>query len=118
MNTTIKSEIKTLKTNKSSWPSSIPTKVLKLLKTSLSEPISSIENLYFETNTFPETLKQTNLTSIFKKDDHTPCKNHQPISLLLNISKIIERLVHKRLSKFSNLNYMLYKKQFEFRQYN
>ena len=115
LNTTIKSEIKTLKTNKSSWPSSIPTKVLKLLKTSVSEPISSIENLYFETNTFPETLKQTNLTSIFKKDDHTPCKNHWPVSLLSNINKIIERLVHKRLSKFSNLNYMLYKKQFEFR---
>ena len=53
----VQSEIKTLKTNKSSAPSSIPTKLLKLLKTSLSEPISLIANLSFETNTFPETLK-------------------------------------------------------------
>ena len=54
------SEIKTLKTNKFSGPSSIPTKVLKLLKT-LSELISLIANLSFETNNFPETLKQAKM---------------------------------------------------------
>ena len=67
----VQSEINTLKTNKSSGPSSIPTKILKLLKTSLSEPILLIANLSFETNTFLETLKQANITPIFKKDDHT-----------------------------------------------
>ena len=71
----IQTELKTLKNNKSSGPSSFPSKVLKLLKTSLSEPIQIITNLSFETNTFSETLKQADVTSIFKKDDHILCKN-------------------------------------------
>ena len=43
----VQSKIKTLKTNKSPGSSNIPTKVLKLLKTSLSELISLIANLLF-----------------------------------------------------------------------
>ena len=79
------------------------------------EAISLIANLSFETDTFPETLKQANVTPIFKKDNHTLCNNYRPISLLSNISKGIERLVHKRLPKFLNLDDMLCKKQFGFR---
>ena len=82
---------KILKTNKSSGPSSISTKVLKLLETPLSEPLSLIANLSFETNTFPETLKQENVIQIFKKDDHKLCNKYGPFSLLSNIT---ERLVH------------------------
>ena len=100
----VQSKIKTLKTNKFSGPSSIPRKALKLLKTSLSKPSSLIANLSFETNTFPETVKHTDVTAIFKKDDNTLSNNYWPIPLLLNISKIIERLVNKTSSKFLNLN--------------
>ena len=72
----VQSKIKTLKTNKFSGPSSIPRKALKLLKTSLSKPISLIANLSFETNTFPETVKHTDVTAIFKKDDNTLSNNY------------------------------------------
>ena len=112
------SEIKTLNINKSSAPSSIPTKVLKLLKISFCEPISLIANLSPETKTFSENLKQASVTPLFKKDYHTLCSNYRPISLLFNINKIIERLVHKRLTKFLNLEDMLYKQQFGFRYYH
>ena len=72
----VQSKIKTLKTNKFSGPSSIPTKAFKLLKTSLSKPISLIANLSFETNTFLETVKHTDVTAIFKKDDNTLSNNY------------------------------------------
>ena len=52
----VQSEIKTQKINKSFGPSSIPTKVLKLLKTSLSEPISLLQTFILK-QTLPETLK-------------------------------------------------------------
>ena len=107
--------MKALKTNKSSGPFSIPTKVPKLLKTSLSEPISLIASLSFEMNTFLGTLKQPNVTPIFKKDDHTLCNNYRPVWLFSNIRKIIERLVRKRSTKFLNLKDMLYKKKIGFR---
>ena len=68
-------------------------------------PISNIEIFY------PLSL----CLSLCLSHDHALCKNYQPISLLSNISEIIERLVHKGLTKFLNLNDMLYKKPFGFR---
>ena len=44
--------------------------------------------------------------------DNCFCDNYRPISLPLNIIKIIEILVHKRLNKFLNLKVILYKAQF------
>ena len=108
-------EITKLKNNKSIGPSSIPRKFLKLFKTTLSEPISLIANISFSTGTFPSTLKTANVIPIYKKDDHTVCNNYRPISLLSNISKIIEKLVHKWLTTFLNKNAILYEKQFGFR---
>ena len=77
--------------------------------------ISLIANISFSTGTFPSTLKTLNVIPIYKKDDHTVCNNYRPISLLSNISKIIEKLVHKRLTTFLNKNSILYEKQFGFR---
>lgn len=41
--------------------------------------------------------------------------NHQPISLPSNIKKIIENLIHSRLTLFLSKNNELYEKQFGFR---
>ena len=108
-------EIIKLKNNKSIGSSSIPLKFLKLFKTTISEPISLIANISFSTGTFPSTLKTAIVIPIYKKDDHTVCNNYLPITLLSNISKIIEKLVHKRLTRFLNKNAILYEKQFGFR---
>ena len=108
-------EIIKLKNNKSIGSFSIPLKFLKLFKTTLSEPISLIANISFSTGTFPSTLKTTNVVPIYKKDDYTLCNSYCPISLLSNISKIIEKLLHKRLTTFLNKHTILYEKQFGFR---
>ena len=108
-------EITKLKNNKSIGPCSIPLKFLKLFKTTLSEPISLIANICFSTGTCPSTLKIANVIPIYKKEDHTLCNNYHPISLLSNISKIIEKLVHMRLTKFLNKYGILYEKQFRLR---
>ena len=49
------------------------------------------------------------------KDDHTSRNNYRPISLLSNISKIIERLTHSLLMTFLNANDVLCERQFGFR---
>ena len=109
------SVIKELKNNKSTGPSSIPSKFLKLFQTALSKPISFIANLSFSSGTFLNNLKIANVIPIFKKDNHTICNNYHPISLLSNISKIIEKLIHNRLTMFLNKNNVLYERQFGFR---
>ena len=50
-------EIKNLKKDKFSGPSSIPIKFLKLFHTPLSKPILLIDNLSFSTGIFPANLK-------------------------------------------------------------
>ena len=82
--------IKQLKRNKAFRPSSIPTKFLKLFQNELSKPISLIINLSFSTGTFPVELKIAKVMPFFKKGDPSCCTNYRPISLLSNLSKIIE----------------------------
>ena len=104
------SVIKELKNNKSTGPSSIPSKFLKLFQTVLSKPVSLIINLSFSSGTFPNNLKIANVIPIFKKDDCTICNNCRPISLLSNISKIIQKLIHSRLIMFLSKNNILYER--------
>ena len=107
--------IKQLKRNKAFGPSSIPTKFLKLFQNELSKPISFIINLAFSTGTFPIVLKIAKLMPFFKKGDPSRCTNYRPISLLSNLSKIIEKLVHRRATDFLNQQNLFYDKQFGFR---
>ena len=64
---------------------------------------------------FPNILKTANVTPIFKNDDPALCNNYRPNSLLSNISKIFEKIIHARLSAFLSANNVLYEKQFGFR---
>ena len=63
--------------------------------------------------------KLAKVISFFKKDDpslcSSLCSNYRPISLLSNVSKIIETLLHKRVSNFLTEQNALYEKQFGFR---
>ena len=96
-------------------PTSIPTNFLKLFKNELSKPISLLANISLDTSMFPSILKTANVTSIFKNDDPALCNNYRPISLLFNISKIFEKIIHARLSVFLSTNNILYDRQFGFR---
>ena len=104
-----------LKNIKSTGPPSIPTKFLKLFQNYLSEPIDILANLSFSTGIFPTNLKTANVIPLFKKDDYMLYSNYQPISLLSNLSKIIEKLIHAGLTLFLNSNSILFEKQFGFR---
>ena len=44
------------------------------------------------------------------------CCNYRPISLLSNINKIVEKLMHKRLFNFLSKHDCIYKLQFGFRE--
>lgn len=106
----ILSEIKPLKSSKSSGPLGIPVKILKLFPDAFTEPINLITNLSFLTGSFPSTIKQANVIAVFKNDDHTLYNNYRPISLLSNITKVIGKLMHKRLMQFLNLTKQFYDK--------
>ena len=53
------------------------------------------------------------LIPTFKIDNRTSCNNY-PISLLSQISKIIEKLIHTQLTKFLKQDNILHKWEFDF----
>ena len=55
-----------------------------------------------------------NITPIFKKGNKLNSSNYRPISLLPNISKILEKAMYSKLSKFLDKFHCLYKKPFGF----
>ena len=63
-----------------------------------------------------EDLKLVKVVPIFKiKGSLFEAGNFRPISLLSNIDKIFEKLVHKRMINFLEAKKILYKNQFGFR---
>ena len=73
----VASIIKTLKNNKPTGPSSIPTRFLKLFHNDFSESIALLANLSILTGIFPTNLKTANDIPLFKQDDHTLCSNYR-----------------------------------------
>ena len=67
------------------------------------------------TGVFPSVLKTAKVVPVFKKDSKLDYSNYHPISLLSNIEKVLEKLMHKRLYMFLNNN-IIYNLQFRFRQ--
>ena len=60
--------IKTLKNSKSTGPSSIPTKILKIIKKSISTPLSVLINNSFPNGTFPNLCKIAKVVPVFKNE--------------------------------------------------
>ena len=83
------------------------------MKKLLSKPLANLINLSFSTGLFPKIHKQAKIIPIFKKGDQQDC--NRPISLLLNSSKIIEKLINRQLYYgFLQFNNYLYTNQFGF----
>ena len=108
--------ISSLDYNKAIGINSIPIKILKIAKEQIVEHLCFIYNLSFTTGIFPDSLKIAKVTPVYKKGSKLECTNYTPISLLSNLDKTIEKLMHKRLMGFLNDQKVLYKKQFGFQK--
>ena len=87
----------------------------KLIKESISVPLTNLVNLSFEQGVFPSELKLAIITPLYKAKDPMFFNNYRPISLLSVFSKIIERLMYSRLLNFINKHKIFNKLQFGFR---
>ena len=102
--------------NKSCGPNSIPTKVLHLLQDQISNHLATVCNLSFSTGVFPAILKTAKVITIHKRNSKLEVSNYRPISLLSNIDKCFEKLIHRRLIEFLEGKQILYYRQFGFRK--
>ena len=82
----------------------------------ISVPLSCIFNRSICEGVFPEKLKLAKVSPVFKKGNKSDMNNYRPISVLSVFSKILERIVYKRVYSFLEENNILYGSQFGFRK--
>ena len=107
----IEIELMSLSESKSS---DIPIQIIKAGLLSLSVYLDRIYNLSFGKGIYIELLKFATITPVHKGDSKMSLTNYRPISILPIFSKILERLVHKRLMKFLIKNNSIFEHQFGF----
>jgi hypothetical protein len=70
--------------------------------------------LSLSTGQFPEQLKMAKVKPLYKKEPETEVGNYRPVSLLSGFSKIIEKLIKRRLLSFLNKYSIISTKQHGF----
>ena len=109
--------INNININKATGPHSIPSDILHIIKHYVADPLAKIINLSFLKGIYIDNLKIAKTIPIFKdKGSNLDCSNYRPISLLSNINKIIEKLMHSRLYNFLSIHNCIYDYQFGFRK--
>ena len=68
------------------------------------------------TGVFSSVLKTAKVVPVFKKETKLDYSNYRPISLLLNIEKILQKRMFKRLYTFLDNKNIIYDLQFGLRQ--
>ena len=108
------SVINEMKTNKSTGSDSIPTQILKKSHQIICKPLTYLINLSFSNGIFPDLLKTSNVILIFKRGENQDYNNYQPISLISNLSKLMEKIIHPRLYSFLEIKSLLFEQQYDF----
>ena len=73
---------------------------MKQIKDVILAPLAKLINRSFHNGVFPDILKIAEVIPIYKSESRVACNNYKPISLLSNVEKIIEKLMHKLLYSF------------------
>ena len=111
----ILSIINSLKGKKSCGHDNISTSFLKDISKQICSPISILINKSLEVGIVPDIMKMAKVIPIYKAKQNDQFSNYRPISLLPSLSKILERVIHKRVYSFLKFNNIFYHSQYGFR---
>ena len=89
-----------LKLSKASGSDDIAPRVIKECIYFFVEPLCDIFNKSLSQGVVPVKLKVAKVVPVYKKDDNQNIANYRPIALLPIFSKILEKIVYKRLNDF------------------
>ncbi len=93
-------EVMNLKNKDSSGIDNISNKLLKKVIFPILQPLTELINQSTLLGIVPNSVKIAKVIPIYKQEDENLIKNYRPISLLISISKILEKIVYKQLYNF------------------
>ena len=83
--------------NKAQGIDGIGPKLLKYCAESLVQPLCHLFNLSLSSSVIPTEWKIHRIIPIFKSGDRSLISNYRPISLLCNVSKVLERIIFNKI---------------------
>ena len=98
----VKKTIDELPTKFSSSHDNVSNTLQKSLSESLTYPLTLIFNQSFEKGIFPDIMKLAEVIPLHKKKATDQLVNYRPISLLMKMSKLLEKLMYDRVFSFIN----------------
>ena len=107
--------IRNLKSKNSTGFDNISNKTIKLLKDELAEPLTILFNKSFQSGIVPDSMKLAKVLPVYKAKEKNLMTNYRPISLLPCFSKLLEKLMYRRLYHYLDQNNLLYCSQYGFR---
>ena len=93
----------------------LPAKFIKDGAKYIVSPITHLVNLSIHTCSLPTDLKTARVTPIYKKGLKSDPGNYRPVSVLLVVSKVLERIVYNQVNDYLKQNKLLYDLQSGFR---
>ena len=99
--------LKSLDVTKATGPDKLSNSILKHCASTLCHPLSEIFNFCFSSGAFPIKWEEAHVQPIPKKGKSTNKNDYRPISLLSNISKVMEKIITKQLQEFFDNNKIL-----------
>ncbi|CAH2096799.1 unnamed protein product [Euphydryas editha] len=112
----VESTLMTLDSRSAAGWDNISTAFLKRAKEIVVPVISDLINLSFEKGIFPEAFKRSIITPVYKSGNKDEITNYRPISVLTSISKIMEKILNKRLLNYLNKFNIISRSQYGFRK--
>ena len=107
--------IDSLPNKRSSGFDNVDNKLLKAIKLEISEPLLSIFNQSLKLGVFPEKMKLAEVFPLHKSKERDLLSNYRLISLLITVSKLLEKLVYARTYNFLNETGQIFRSQYGFR---
>ena len=89
--------------------------LLKKLLPSIIYPLCIIFNDSLTSGSFPTLMKHADVIPLYKGKSKIETTNYRPISLLLTVSKVLEKIVYVRTYEFLNNNDQFFVSQYGFR---
>ena len=103
-----------LPSKRSSGYDNLDNVLLKQLKFEIATPLEIVFNKSLQMGTFPCQMKNAEVIPLYKNKEDL-CVNYRPISLLMTMSKLLEKIVYKRTYNFLDTTGQLYSSQCGFR---
>lgn len=104
-----------IKTKTSNDCNNISSKLMKSSINNIKEPLTHIVNLSLSMGVVPNEMKVAKVIPIFKTGDRMLFNNYRPISMLPVFSKILEKIMAKKIMTFLENSNQLYQHQYGFR---